>query len=50
MCLGVFLVGFILYGLFVHLGLDYFLFHVGEFFNYILFKNFLIPFLFFFFF
>ena len=30
--------------------IDYFLFHVGEIFNYNLFKNFLIPFLFFFFF
>ena len=36
-------------GLFVPLALDYFLFHVGEFFNYNLFKNFLIPFLFLFF-
>ena len=33
-------------GFFVPLGLDYFLFHVGEIFNYNLFKNFLIPFLF----
>ena len=33
-------------GLFVPLGLDYFLFHVWEFFNYNLFKNFLIPSLF----
>src|SRR5574340_862104 len=33
-------------GLFVPLGLDYFLFHVGEIFNYNLFKNFLITFLF----
>jgi len=32
--------------LFVTLGLDYFLFHVGEIFNYNLLKNFLIPFLF----
>ena len=30
--------------------IDYFLFHVGEIFNYNLFKNFLIPFLFLFFF
>ena len=37
-------------GLFVPLGLDYFLFHVGEIFNYNFFKNFLIPFLFLFFF
>jgi len=29
----------------VPLGFDYFLFHVGEIFNYNLFKNFLIPFL-----
>ena len=37
-------------GLFVPLELvDYFLFHVGEIFNYNLFKNFLIPFLFLFF-
>ena len=35
--------------LFVPLGLDYFLFHVGGIFNYNLFKNFLIPFLFLFF-
>jgi len=34
----------------VPLGLDYFLFHVGEIFNYCLFKKFLIPFLFLFFF
>ena len=33
-------------GLFVPLGLDYFLFHVGEIFNHNLFKNFLISFLF----
>ena len=51
MCLGVFLLGFILYGTVCLLGLiDYFLFHVGEIFNYNLFKNFLIPFLFLFFF
>ena len=36
-------------GLFVPLGLDYFLFHVGEIFTYIVFKIFLIPFLFLFF-
>ena len=36
--------------LFLPLGLDYFLFHVGEMFNYNLFKNFLITFLFLFFF
>ena len=50
-CLGVFLLGFILYGTlhFSHL-INYFLFHVGEIFNYNLFKNFLIPFLFPFFF
>ena len=36
--------------LFVPLGLDYFLFYVGEIFNYNLFKNALIPFLFLFFF
>ena len=46
-CLGVFLLGFILYGTVCLLGLiDYFLFHVGEIFNYNLFKNFLIPFFF----
>ena len=37
-------------GLFVPLELDYFLFHVGEIFIYNLFKNFLIPLLFLFFF
>ena len=37
-------------GLLVPLGLDYFFFHVGEIFNYNLFKLFLIPFLFLFFF
>ena len=37
-------------GLFVPLGLDYFLFHIGEFFNYNIFKIFPIPFLFLFFF
>ena len=36
-------------GLFAPLGLDYFLFHVGGIFNYNLLKNFLIPFLFLFF-
>ena len=36
-------------GLFASLGLDYFLYHVGGIFNYNLFKNFLIPFLFLFF-
>ena len=47
MCLGMFLLGFILYGTLCLLDLiDYFLFHVGENFNYNLFKNFLIPFLF----
>ena len=62
-CLGMFLLGCILYwtlcaswtcvaciGLFVPLGLDYFLFHVGEIFSSNLFKNFLISFLFLFFF
>ena len=47
--LGVFLLGFILYGTLCLLDLDYFLFHVGEIFNYNLFKNFLIPFIFLFF-
>ena len=32
--------------LFAPLGLDYFLFHIGEIFNYNLFKNFLIPYFF----
>ena len=51
MCLGMFLLGFILYGTLCLLDLiDYFLFHVGEFFNYSLFKIFLIPFLVLFFF
>ena len=51
MCLGMFLLGFILYGTLSLLDLiDSFLFHVGEIFNYNLFKNFLIPFLFLFFF
>ena len=50
-CLGMFLLGFILYGTLCLLDLiDYFLFHVGEIFNYNLVKNFLIPFLFLFFF
>ena len=50
-CLGMFLLGFILYGTLCLLDLiDYFLFHVGEIFNYNLFKNFLILFLFLFFF
>ena len=45
MCLGVFLLGFILYGTLHLLDLiDYLLFHVGEIFNYNHFKNFLIPF------
>ena len=47
MCLGVFLFWFILCGTLYLLDLnDYFLFHVGKIFNYNLFKNFLIPFLF----
>jgi len=50
MCLGMFLLGFILYGTLYLLDLiDYFLFHVGEIFKYNLFKNFLIPFVFLFF-
>ena len=50
MCLGVFLLGFILYGTLCLLYLiEYFLFHVGEIFNYTLFKSFLMPFLFLFF-
>ena len=50
MCLGMFLLGFLLYGTLCLLDLiDYFLFHVGEIFNYNLFRNFLIPFLFLFF-
>ena len=45
MCLGVFLFGFTLWGTLCLLDLiDYYLFHVGEIFNYNLFKNFLIPF------
>ena len=51
MCLGVFLFGFILYGTLCFLDLiDYFLSHVGEVFDYNLFKYFLRPFLFLFFF
>ena len=51
MCLGVFLLIFILYGILCFLELiDYFLFHVGGINNYNLFKNFLIPFLYLFFF
>ena len=51
MCLGIFLLGFILYGTLCLLDLiGYILFHVGEIFNYNLFKNFLIHFLFLFFF
>ena len=52
MCLGMFLLGFILYGTLCSnwTWLGYFLFHVGEILNYNLFKNFLIPFLFLFFF
>jgi len=47
MYLGVFLLGFILFGTLLLLDLiDYFLFHVGETFNYNLSKNFLISFLF----
>ena len=44
MCLGVFLLGFILCGSRASwTWFDYFLFHVGEIFKYNLFKNFLIP-------
>jgi len=51
MCLGMFLLGFILYGTLCLFNLiDHFLSHVGENFKYNLFKNFLIPFLFLFFF
>ena len=51
MCLDVFLLGFILYGTLCLLDLiDYFLFDVGEIFNYNLFKNFFRPFNFLFFF
>ena len=50
MCLVMSLLGFILYGTLHFLDLiDYFLFHVGEIFNDNLFKNFLILFLFLFF-
>ena len=51
MCLGVFLLGFILYGTLHFLDLiDYFLSRIREVFKYNLFKYFLIPFLFLFFF
>ena len=50
MCLAVFLLGFILYGTLCASWTCLVLFHVGEIFNYNLFKNFLIPFLFVFFF
>ena len=51
MCLDVFLLGFILYGTLCLLDLiDCFLFHAVEIFNYNLFRSFLIPFLFLFFF
>ena len=51
MCLGVFLLGFILYGTLHFLELtDYFLSQIREVFNYNLFKYFLRPFLFLFFF
>ena len=47
MCLGVFLLGFILYRTLYFLDLfDYFLFHAGEIFNYNLFKSFSYPFFF----
>ena len=47
LCLGVFLLGFILYGTVCLLGLiDYFLFHVGEIFNYNSSKFFSYPFFF----
>ena len=50
MCLGMFLLGLVLYRTLCLLYLiAYFLFHVGEIFKYSLFKNFLIPFLFLFF-
>ena len=45
-CFNVFLLGFILSA---YLGLDYFLSHAGDIFNYNLFKNFLSPFIFLFF-
>ena len=51
MCLGVFLLGFITYGTLRFLELiDYFLSRIREVFNYNLFKYFLSPFLFLFFF
>ena len=51
MCLDIFLLEFILYGTLCLLDLiDYFIFHVGEIFNYNLFRKFLIRFLFLFFF
>ena len=51
MCLGVFILEFILYGTLHFLDLnDYFLSHIREVFNYNLFKYFLNPFLFLFFF
>ena len=52
MCLGMFLLGFILFGTLCDswTWIDYYLLHVGEIFNYNLFKNFLIPFLLLFFF
>ena len=50
MCLGMFLLGFILYGILYLLDwIDYFLFRAGEIFSYILFKKTLMPFLFLFF-
>ena len=51
MCLGLFLLGFILYGTLCPLDLiDYFVFLVGKIFNYNLFQTFVILFLFLFFF
>ena len=51
MCLGMFFLGFILYGtLCASWAFDYFLSHIREVFNYNLFKYFLSPFLFLFFF
>ena len=49
MCLGMFLLGFILYGTFLD-WVDYLFSHIREVFNYNLFKYFLSPFLFLFFF